>query len=121
MLAIPAQAGHPARSVRRTFTRGMDLNELVASADSLQRAVMRGACPMIIRLGPTLTVTFRTGRKPPWKTAATLSVQVTLGSHGASGSSACFPIHFSARGVSQALVGNSFVRLVGRLINTPIS
>jgi hypothetical protein len=73
---------------------------------------------MIMRLGPDLTVVFRNSSGTA---LAEVSVQVADGTKGDSGSSACFPIRFISGGKSQSLVGNSFVRMMGRMLGTAIS
>lgn len=118
ILTFPPRVGGASRlPVRRLFRGAARVRELVDAADALKPARRRGLCPDYLRLGPELTVAFR-GRR---SVLATAQVGVASGSRGSSGSSACFPIHFSSRGRVQALVGNGFVRLVGRLIGTAIS
>ena len=117
---LPSGDGHH-RSRERTLTRRASVREVVQAADRLTPAVIRGACPLFMRLGPDLTVVFRGGRRDRL-TLAQARVQVVLGRHGDSGASACFPIYFTAgRGGEEPLVGNGFVRLVGRLIGQAIS
>ncbi len=117
---LPSGEGHY-RSLERTLKRRASVREVVQAADRLTPAVIRGACPLFMRLGPDLTVVFRGGRHDRL-TLAQARVQVMLGRRGDSGSSACFPITFyTADGRMQPLVGNSFVRLIGRLIGQAIS
>ena len=117
---LPGRDGHY-RSLTRTLTHPASVRALTRAADRLTPAVIHGACPLFMRLGPDLTVVFRGGRRDRL-TLAQARVQVALGSHGDSGASACFPIYFTAgRGGEEPLVGNSFVRLVGRLIGQAIS
>jgi hypothetical protein len=106
--------------VRRTFTTAARVDQVVRATDALQTAVLHGPCPLFVRIGPELTVVFRGGRGGS-TVLAELTVEVTLGKHGSSGLSPCFPIRFSGRGHSQALVGGGFVRLIGSLIGTAIS
>lgn len=118
-LTFPPQTSGSRKPVRRTFTTTAKVHNIVNAANSLQIAKVRGLCPMFVRLGPELTVVFRGGSGS--SSLAEVKVEVALGSKGSSGSSACFPIHFTTSGSQQALVGNSFVRLVGRMIGTAIS
>jgi hypothetical protein len=108
------------RPVRRTFTSASKVDELVASVDALHAAVVHGVCPMYMRLGPELSVTFAGGRSGS-KVLADLTVGVVLGTAGSSASNPCFPIRLTSGGHTQALVGNGFVRMTGRLIGTAIS
>jgi hypothetical protein len=114
----PAQ--NTKKPVHRTLTSPATVKRLITAVDALKAAQTRRVmCPMIEVLGPKLTVVFRATRTGP--ALAEAQVDVSLGSHGSSGSSLCFPIHFSAGTTQTALIGNSFVRLVGGLIGTPIS
>ncbi len=114
-LTFPLKSSKP---VHRTLTRSATVQKVVGAADVLQAAHVVGACPMFIRVSPVLTVVFKgsSGR-----TLATTRVAVVQGSRGTSGSSACFPIQFTAGSQNLRLVGNSYVRLLGRLIGTKIS
>ena len=118
VLTFPPQVGGTHRAIHRTLTGTAAVREIVGAANALRPAPVHGVCPMFVRLGPELTVVFRsdTGRM-----LAETRVQVTLGRRGTSGSSYCFPILFSGAGRNQRLVGNGYVRLVGRLIGTNIS
>jgi hypothetical protein len=69
-------------------------------------------------VSPELTVVFKSSSG---RTLAETRVAVVQGSRGTSGTSACFPIQFTAGSQNQRLVGNSYVRLIGRLVGTPIS
>lgn len=106
------------KSVHRTLRRRAIVREVVLATDALQTPRMVGACPMIVILGPHLTVVFEGAGGVQ---LAQAEVQVTYGSHGSSGSSMCFPIRYTSGTHSAALVGNSWVRLMGRLIGTAIS
>lgn len=97
------------------------MRAVVRGLDALRPARVHGMCPRYIRLGPSLSVVLRSGTGSVHPALAAARVAVALGTHGASGSSACFPIHFSSRRHSEALIGNGFVRLVGRLVGTSIS
>jgi hypothetical protein len=103
---------------RRTFTRASSVTQIVKATDALQTAKVRGMCPMIMRIGPELTVVFRNANGTA---LAEETVQVVDGIKGDSGSSACFPIRFTSAGKGQSLLGNSFVRMMGRLLGTAIS
>jgi hypothetical protein len=118
-LTFPPRVGDSRRPVRRTLTRAATVKRVISAVDALKAAQTRIMCPMIMILGPELTVVFRAG--PAGPTLAEAQAEVTLGTHGSSGSSSCFPIRFSAHGVQTPLIGNSFVRLMGGLIGTPIS
>ena len=118
LTAPPASAGGSHASAHRTFTRAAKIAEIVNATDALKVATARGACPMIMVLGPHLTVVFRNSGGT---IVAEETVQVVYGSKGDSGSSNCFPIHFSSGSTGQSLVGNSFIRTIGRMIGTPIS
>ena len=117
-LTFPPTAGGSKKTVRRTMTKAATLQKLVDAVDVLRTAKTVAVCPMFIRLSPVLTVVFEGSSG---QTLAETRVQVEQGSHGTSGSSFCFPIQFTAGSANQRLVGNSYVRLVGRLIGTPIS
>jgi hypothetical protein len=118
-LTFPPQAGGTRRPVRRTLTAAANVRRVIQAADALEAAPTHIMCPMIVFLGPQLTVAFKAGRTG--STLAEAQVEVTLGTRGSSGESGCFPIRFFARGSHEALVGNSFVRLIGRLIGIAIS
>ena len=106
------------KPVYRTFARIRTVAEIIHATDALRPVRSRGVCPMIIALGPQLRVTFRnaSGAAIAWA-----QVQVRQGNRGSSGSSPCFPIRYSSAGTNSALLGNSWVRLMGRLIGTAIS
>ena len=116
-LTFPTAMQGAGRPIHRTFTHPSKVSAVVNAADMLNAAPLHAMCPMFLRVGPQLTVVFRHGAT----VLAELAVAVTLGTHGYSGASACFPIHFTSRGHNQALVGNSFVRKIGSLIGTAIS
>jgi hypothetical protein len=109
------------RPVRRVLTSTAAVSKLVNAIDALPTPKTRGImCPMVVILGPELTVVFRAG--PAGPALAETQVAVSTGTHGDSGSNVCSPIRFSARGKSAGpLVGNSYVRLVGRLSGVAIS
>jgi hypothetical protein len=102
----------------RTYTKAKTVAGIVNATDALALAKIHGVCPMIMRLGPDLTVVFRNSSGTE---LAEETVQVVDGTKGDSGSSACFPIRFTSAGKGQSLLGNSFVRMMGRLLGTPIS
>ncbi|MGH2860828.1 MAG: hypothetical protein ACRDLT_04880 [Solirubrobacteraceae bacterium] len=106
------------KPVQRTLTRAATLREAISATNALPRAKRRGVCPMFVILGPQLTVVFRNAGGT---SVAEAQVQVTTGSRGSSGSSACFPIHFSSEGRDASLLGNGWVRMMGRLIGANIS
>ena len=103
---------------QRTFTKAASVAQTVNATDALQTAKIRGMCPMIMRLGPELTVVFRNSSGTA---LAEETVQVVDGTKGDSGSSACFPIRFASAGKGQSLLGTSFVRMMGRMLGTAIS
>lgn len=108
--------------VRRTLTKRTTVQRVIKAVNGLQPAKQRIMCPMIMVLGPILTVVFKAGgRAGPNPVLAQAQVQVRTGTQGDSGSSSCFPIRLTARGVQTPLIGNSFVRLMGGLIGTRIS
>jgi hypothetical protein len=102
----------------RTYTKAKTVAGIVNATDALPGAKIHGVCPMIMRLGPDLTVVFRNSSGTE---LAEATVQVVNGTKGDSGSSSCFPIRFTSAGKGQSLLGNSFVRMMGRLLGTPIS
>lgn len=102
----------------RTFTKASSVAQVVDATDALPTAKLRGMCPMIMRLGPQLTVVFRNSSGAA---LAEETVQVVDGTKGDSGSSACFPIRFTSAGKGQSLLGNGFVRMMGRMLGTAIS
>ncbi|HWD69241.1 MAG TPA: hypothetical protein VG293_03540 [Solirubrobacteraceae bacterium] len=106
------------KPVHRTLTRASTVAEIVSATDALPVAKLRGMCPMIMRIGPELTVVFRNASGTQ---VATAEVAVTQGSKGDSGSSACFPIRFTSSGQTSDLLGNGWVRMMGRLTRTAIS
>ena len=116
---LPGHDGHSG-SFERTLARRAAVRRVVQAADRLKPAVIRGACPQLMRLGPELSIVFRGGRRDQ-VVLAQARVQIALGTHGDSGASACFPIGFSSGRTHEPLVGNSFVRLIGRLIGRAIS
>jgi hypothetical protein len=106
------------RPVHRTLTRRAVVAEVVSATDALPAARPHGACPMIMRLGPELSVVFSNASGMQ---LAVASVDVAYGSRSDSGASFCFPIRFMGAGRSADLLGNSWVRLMGRLAGTTIS
>jgi hypothetical protein len=114
-LTFPLKSGKP---LHRTLTKSATVRNVVGAADVLRAATVVGACPMFIRVSPELTVFFKGASG---KTLAETRVAVVQGSRGSSGTSACFPIQFTAGSRNLRLVGNSYVRLLGRLIGTKIS
>ncbi|MGH2844381.1 MAG: hypothetical protein ACRDKL_12495 [Solirubrobacteraceae bacterium] len=106
------------RTAHRTLTRAATVAEVVSATDALPVAHLHIMCPMFVRLGPVLTAIFRNARGAA---VAEAQVQVVQGSHCDSGASACFPIRFTRGRTGAALVGNGWVRMMGRLIGTAIS
>ena len=106
------------KPVRRTLTAAATVTQVVKATDALTVAVRHGVCPMIMRLGPELTVVFRNASGTA---VATAVVEVTTGNHGTDGSTACFPIHYVSGSKSAPLLGNSGIRMMGKLIGTAIS
>jgi len=104
--------------VHRSLTRHAAVAEVVQATDALPVARRHVMCPMIMRLGPLLSVTFRSSSGAQ---LAVATVNVAYGSRGDSGASFCFPIHFVSTSGSAALLGNGWVRLMGRLAGTTIS
>jgi hypothetical protein len=106
------------KPVHKTLTKTSAVAEAVDATNALPIAKVRGVCPMIMRVGPELTVVFKNAHGVQ---VAAAEVQVTQGSKGESGSSACFPIRFTSSGKISDLLGNSWVRTMGKLAGTPIS
>ena len=117
-LTYPVSLKGSKPALHRTLTKTATVQKVVGAADVLRAAKVAGVCPMYMRAGSELTVIFRGASG---QILAETRVQVAFGSHGTSGTSACFPIQFSAGSQNQRLLGNSYVRLVGRLIGTAIS
>ena len=117
-LTFPLNQPNAHKPVRKTLTKTATVAQLVSATNALQTSTKAGICPMIVRLAPVLTVVFRSASGA---TLAEATTQATLGSRGNDGSNSCFPIRYSSPGKSAALLGNSWIRLVGRLIGTPIS
>ena len=117
-LTFPPTVTPSKKAVNRTLTKMSTIHEVVGAVDVLRTAKVVGACPMFLRASPELTVVFKGSSG---QTLAETRVQVEQGSHGTSGTSFCFPIQFTAGSANQRLVGNSYVRLIGRLVGTPIS
>ena len=120
-LTFPGGIDGSRPTVHRTLTRRTTVQRVIRAVNGLQPSKQRIMCPMIMVPGPILTVVFKAGGAGPNPALAQAQVNVVLGTHGSSGSSPCFPIRFSAHGVQSPLIGNSFVRLMGGLIGTPIS
>jgi hypothetical protein len=118
-LTFPGGVDGSRPTVRRTLTKRTTVQRVIRSVNGLQPAKQTIMCPMIMILGPILTVVFKAG--PAGPALAQAQVQVRTGTHGDSGASSCWPIRLTARGVQTPLIGNSFVRLMGGLIGTPIS
>ncbi len=117
-LTFPLEGNGTYKAVHRTLTKTTAVRKVVGALDALRAATVHGVCPMFMRLGPELTVIYRGSSG---QMLAETKVLVALGSTGGSGSSYCFPITFTGGGQSQRLVGNSYVRMIGRMIGTPIS
>lgn len=118
-LMFPVQAGPRShRPMHRTVTRAATVRQVVRATNALSVPRIVGACPMLMVLGPELTVVYRNSRG---SALAQAQVQVRTGSRGDSGSSVCFPIHFTSPGRRESLVSNSFVRMIGRLLGANIS
>ena len=115
---LTTPSGQRHKPVHVSLTRSATVAEAVAATNALPLAKMRGMCPMYMRIGPVLTVVFRNSGGSQ---LATATVDVTQGSKGDSGASACFPIRYVSSGSSSSLTGNSWVRLMGRLAGTAIS
>jgi hypothetical protein len=121
-LTFPGGVDGSRPTVHRTLTSRTTVQRVIRAVDALQPAKQRIMCPMIMILGPVLTVVFKAGGRAGSNPAlAQAQVQVRTGTQGDSGSSSCLPIRLTARGVQTPLIGNSFVRLMGKLIGTPIS
>ena len=117
-LTFAPQTSGSHKPEQRTYTKAKTVDNVVNATDALALAKIRGVCPMIMRLGPDLTVVFKNSSGTE---LASETVQVVDGTKGDSGSSACFPIRFSSAGKGESLLGNSFVRMMGRLLGTAIS
>jgi len=118
-LTLIGPTAAPGRGVRtRTLTRRVAVRLAIQAADALVPATTHYACPMYMRVGPVLVVSYlsRSGA-----VRAQARVEVALGSKGSSGSNACFPISFTAGGRTEALLGEGYVRLMGRLLGVTIS
>ena len=118
-LTFPGGVDGSRPPVRRTLTKRTTVQRVIRAVNRLQPAKQRIMCPMIMILGPVLTVVFKAG--PAGPALAQAQVQVRTGTQGDSGASSCFPIRLTARGVQTPLIGNSFVRLMGGLIGVQIS
>jgi hypothetical protein len=117
-LTFPLAVKGSKPAVHRTLTRAATVQKVVGAADALRTAKVIGVCPMFVRLADELTVVFKGSSG---QTLAETRVQVEQGSRGTSGSSPCFPVQFVAGNQNLRLVGNGYVRLLGRLIGTAIS
>ena len=118
-LTDPLKRGPGAhRPVYKTLTRASTVAAVVAATRALPVAKQHGVCPMIMRIGPDLTVSFRNAAGT---TVAQAQVEVAIGSSGQSGSTPCFPIRLVSSGKLTDLLGNSWVRMIGRLIGVTIS
>ncbi|HUY58384.1 MAG TPA: hypothetical protein VMV16_01620 [Solirubrobacteraceae bacterium] len=121
-LTFPGGVDGSRPPVHRTLTRRTTVQRVIRAVDALQAAKQRIMCPMMmVILGPVLTVVFKAGGAGSNPALAQAQVQVRTGTQGDSGSSSCFPIRLTARGVQTPLIGNSFVRLMGGLIGVQIS
>lgn len=118
-ISFPLRTGSGYRkTVHVALTRPPTVAEVVKATAALPVANARGVCPMFMRLGPELTVVFRNASGTE---VAAAEVAVIQGSKGESGSSACFPIRLTTAGKSSDLLGNSWVRMMGKLAGTAIS
>lgn len=117
-LTFPLKVNGKQNADHRTLAKASTVHEVVGAVDMLRSPTVEGVCPMYVRLSPVLTVVFigSHGRK-----LAETRVQVVLGSRGTSGTTACFPIQFTVGTHSHSLVGNSYIRLMGRLIGISLS
>jgi hypothetical protein len=106
------------KPVHKTLSKAASVAEAVDATNALPIAKVHVMCPMIMRVGPELTVVFKNAHG---NQVAAAQVQVTQGSKGDSGSSACFPIRFTSSGKISDLLGNSWVRTMGKLVGTSIS
>ena len=118
-LTFPGGVDGSRPPVHRTLTKRTTVQRVIRAVNGLQPAKQRIMCPMIMILGPILTVVFKAG--PAGPALAQAQVQVRTGTQGDSGSSSCWPIRLTARVVQTPLIGNSFVRLMGGLIGVQIS
>ena len=118
-LTIPASASSARGTQRKTITKAASVAAIVSATNALQApSTKHMICPMIMRLGPDLTVIFRNAKGVE---VAEATAQVTLGSKGSDGTSPCFPIRLVMGGKSTPLLGNSWIRMMGRMIGTAIS
>jgi hypothetical protein len=118
-ISFPLATGSGAhKPVHRTLTRAATVAEAVDATDALPVAKVHVMCPMFMRDGPDLTVVFKNAHGTQ---VAGAEVQVVPGSKGDSGSSPCFPIRFTSAGKISDLLGNGWVRMMGRLAGTSIS
>lgn len=118
-LTIPASGSTTRGTQHKTITKAASVAAIVSATDGLQPPSTKHImCPMIMRLGPALTVIFRNAKGVE---VAEATAQVTLGSKGDDGTSPCFPIRLVMGGKSSALLGNGWIRMMGRMIGTAIS
>lgn len=117
-ITFPLKAPATHKPVRRTLTKPATVAQVVSATDGLQAATNPGVCPMLMRLGPELTVIFRNGKGAM---LAEATAQVTPGNRGNDGSSPCFPIRYTSASKGAALLGNRWIRMMGRLVGTSIS
>lgn len=118
-LSFPLTSGSGShKPVHKKLTRAATVSEVVGATNKLRVAPGHVVCPMFVRVGPVLAVVFRNSAG---RALARAQVQVVQGSRGQSGSSACFPIRLVRSGREANLLGNSWVRMMGRLIGVRIS
>ena len=118
-ISSPLKTGSGSRKpVHVTLSRAATVAMVVKATNALRVARVHGACPMFMRVGPELSVVFRNSKGTE---LAAAWVAVTQGSRGDSGSSFCFPIRLVSSGRTTDLLGNGWVRMIGRLAGTAIS
>lgn len=88
-LTLPPSTTNARTPEHKTITKAASVAAIVSATNALQPAIRHGMCPMILRLGPELTVSFRNAKGA---TVASASAAVTLGSTSNDGTSACSPI-----------------------------
>ncbi len=118
-LTFPLQQQPTARKPEnKTITNAASVARIVTATNGLQPVTNPGVCPMVMRISDELTVVFRNAKGVM---LAEATAAVALGSSGTDGSSPCDPIRFTSGTKGADVLGNSWIRLMGRMIGTAIS
>lgn len=118
-LTFPLQQQPTARAPEhKTITNAASVAKIVTATNGLQPVTNPGVCPMVMRISDELTVVFRNAKGVMLAEATSF---VALGSRGTDGSSPCFPIRYTSGRKFADVLGNSWIRLMGRMIGTAIS